>query len=298
MNNLKITGEEEEDFDLNLDNYNLEELLLLFDLTHNFDELQLKKAKKSILKLHPDKCSLDSKYFLFYSKAYKIIYSMYIFKNKNFKKVEEAEYNKDIDENIKIILNKNFKNQTNNEFDNKKFNELYEKYNERMNDGYEDWFRNMNDQDDDNRLKEEITLKTLNEEIEKRKKERKTIVQYKGIENLYFNSKGYSNIDGIDLSNDSGLFSSLNYKDLKEAHTETLIPVTDEDYENIKKFHSINEYQNYRIKDEKEWKFNKFINNNNEEEETNKRAFNIAKQLEESKRRNTLFLNEFQLLDC
>jgi hypothetical protein len=293
MNNLKI--EEDDDFDLNLDNYNLEELLLLFDLTHNYDELQLKKVKKSILKLHPDKCSLDSKYFLFYSKAYKIIHSMYIFKNKNFQKVEEAEYNKDIDENIKIILNKNFKNQTNNEFDNKKFNELYEKYNPKNNDGYEDWFRNINE-DDDLKEREQITLKTLNEEIEKKKKERKTIIQYKGIENLYFDSKGYSNIDGIDLSNDSGLFSSLNYKDLKEAHTETLIPITDEDYENIKKYNSINEYQNYRIKDEKEWKFNDEINNN-EEEETNKRAFNMAKQLEESKRRNSLFLNEFQLLD-
>ena len=38
------------DLDLNLDNYELEDLLSLFQLPYNFDKEQLKSAKKIVLK--------------------------------------------------------------------------------------------------------------------------------------------------------------------------------------------------------------------------------------------------------
>jgi hypothetical protein len=39
---------------------------------------------------------------------------------------------------------------------------------------------------------------------------------------------------------------SLEYTDLKQAYTETVIPVTMEDYEKMPKFRSVNEYKNHR----------------------------------------------------
>ena len=68
--------------DLDLSNYDLQDILNLFQIPENFTEADLKKAKRQVLKLHPDKSRIDSKYFLFYSKAYKVLYSIFEFNNK------------------------------------------------------------------------------------------------------------------------------------------------------------------------------------------------------------------------
>ena len=71
--------------DLNIDNYDLNDLLNLFKLDKNFNEEDLKQAKKIVLKTHPDKSGLNPDYFRFYSAAYKSIYNIWQFKNKNEK---------------------------------------------------------------------------------------------------------------------------------------------------------------------------------------------------------------------
>ena len=55
---------------LNIHMYSLAEILNLFDLDYEFDVEGLKRAKKKVLMLHPDKSKLDPEYFLFYKKAY------------------------------------------------------------------------------------------------------------------------------------------------------------------------------------------------------------------------------------
>ena len=69
--------------DLNIDHYNLEDILHLFKISGDFDENDLKNAKKMVLKMHPDKSRLPPEYFLFFSKAYKMIYRIWEFKNKD-----------------------------------------------------------------------------------------------------------------------------------------------------------------------------------------------------------------------
>mgnify|MGYP001107086289 FL=1 len=54
------------DIDLNIDNYNLDDILKLFQVTHDFDQQDLKEAKKKVLNLHPDKSDLKKEYFLFF----------------------------------------------------------------------------------------------------------------------------------------------------------------------------------------------------------------------------------------
>ena len=57
------------DLDLNIDNYNLEDILSLFGLGVRYDINDLKNAKKMALKTHPDKSGLDNDVFIFFSKA-------------------------------------------------------------------------------------------------------------------------------------------------------------------------------------------------------------------------------------
>ena len=67
--------------DLNIDNYDLDDILNLFKLPKNFLEEDLKAAKKIVLKTHPDKSGLPPDYFRFYSQAYKKIYFIWKFKS-------------------------------------------------------------------------------------------------------------------------------------------------------------------------------------------------------------------------
>ena len=71
--------------DLDLDNYDLSDLLNLFKLDYNFTTENLKQAKKMVLMTHPDKSQLPKEYFLFFCKAYKIIFSIHEFRNKGDK---------------------------------------------------------------------------------------------------------------------------------------------------------------------------------------------------------------------
>ena len=93
------------DIDLDITNYNYEDLLRLFTMPYDFDENDLKRAKKVVLKMHPDKSHLSPEYFLFFSKAYKTIYSIYEFKNKT-QKSEKLEDVKDYKEIVKIVPKK------------------------------------------------------------------------------------------------------------------------------------------------------------------------------------------------
>ena len=66
-----------ESLDLNIDNYNLPDILALFNLPTLFNDADLKRAKLAVLKTHPDKSQLPKEYFLFFTKAYRIIHQIY-----------------------------------------------------------------------------------------------------------------------------------------------------------------------------------------------------------------------------
>jgi len=66
-----------ESLDLNIDNYNLPDILSLFNLPTLFNDADLKRAKLAVLKTHPDKSDLPKEYFLFFTKAYRILHQIY-----------------------------------------------------------------------------------------------------------------------------------------------------------------------------------------------------------------------------
>jgi hypothetical protein len=86
MDNLTMDNSE---LDLNLENYDLDDILSLFHVSYNYDSNDLKKGKEILLQLHPYKCKIDSKYFDFYSSAYKIVECLHVYReNKLLSNVE------------------------------------------------------------------------------------------------------------------------------------------------------------------------------------------------------------------
>lgn len=223
--------------DLNIENYELTDLLALFKLDFEFNADDLKRVKKMVMQTHPDKSALDKTYFLFFSAAYKIIFSVYEFRHKSSKQ-QSTEYTVEKDEAKELLL-KGLQKKPN---FNKIFNELFEKH--RIKDdenetGYGEWIKSEENMDT-----RTTTFQQMNATFEEKKREVKELIPYKEIEEM-----GSTTSSQFDLTRDkpeyytSALFSSLQYEDLKKAHVESVIPVTHEDYLAKPKFKSVLEMQ-------------------------------------------------------
>ena len=225
------------DMDLNIENYDLSDLLALFKLDFEFNAEDLKRVKKTVMQTHPDKSTLDKTYFLFFSAAYKIIFSIHEFRHKSSKQ-QSTEYTVEKDEAKELLL-KGLQKKPN---FNKIFNELFEKH--RIKDdenetGYGTWIKSEENMDS-----RTTTFQQMNATFEQKKREVKDLIPFKEVEEMGTTTSGQ-----FDLTRDkpeyytSALFSSLQYEDLKKAHVESVIPVTHEDYLARPKFKSVLEMQ-------------------------------------------------------
>ena len=95
-----------DDFDLDIDNYQLEDILNLFHLDYKFDRDSMKKAKAMALKTHPDKSGLSKDFFLFFMKAYKMLEAIYEYRYKKEQCAKNQKYKADIDTENKQLLKK------------------------------------------------------------------------------------------------------------------------------------------------------------------------------------------------
>lgn len=231
-----------EELDLHIENYNLKELLVLFNLDYNFNIDDLKKAKKIVLMTHPDKSGLNKDYFLFFTSAYKLIYNLYDFRYKstnNNTKYTEYILEKN-EENEKLLDAYNIQNKP--DF-NKWFNDMFETSqipDLNKSAGYGSWL--VSDEDIETQI---ATKNTMNSIIEDKKTKMRSLIihnQYKEITNT---SSLYDLTTEQPDTYSSDIFSKLSYEDLKKAHTESVVPVTIDDYNNRKQY-NINELINTR----------------------------------------------------
>lgn len=370
-----------ESLDLNIDNYNLPDILALFNLPTLFNEEDLKRARVAVLKTHPDKCQLPKEYFLFFTKAYRIIHQIYtirhpvtdehytqsvertprqstntvvpslrcvakdtlsapytpidggaaaaaksvvdygrLMRSEGYRPDATDEYSQATHERMKKRLDEmmggtgtgtsragtgggNTGPAKVSEF-NKWFNEKFDQYrlkDEEAETGYDAWFRGTADTDaaiaenaaEDDGGSWADKVKRLNQ----RKQELRN--KYALVERTELEYAGdYGASGGYDLTRErpqeysSGIFGNLRYEDLKKAHTETVIPVTEDDYYKTKRFNNVNELQTFRdqsrrdlhrdtSKAEQERIYEQ--SRMRQEEEDTRRAFILAKQDEISR---------------
>jgi len=371
-----------ESLDLNINNYNLPDILALFNLPTLFDADDLKRAKSAVMKTHPDKCQLPKEYFLFFTKAYRIIHQIYtirhpatdehythrvertprsstvpslrcvgkdtlsapytaidggaaaataaksvvdydrVMKMEGYRDDAADEFSQGTHERMKKRLDEMMGDRTSaagtgtgntrrepakvGEF-NRWFNEKFEQYRLRDDEteaGYDEWFRGTADApetegnaDDENSGGGAGSWTDKVQRLNQRKQELRN--KYALVERRELEYAGDSGAGaGYDLTRErpqeysSGIFGNLRYEDLKKAHTETVIPVTEEDYYNTKQFKNINELQTFRdqsrrdlykqtskVEQERIYQQTKMT----QEEEDTRRAFILAKQDEISR---------------
>jgi len=287
-------------FNLNLSDYNLNDILDLFGLDHDFTESELRNAKKVIMKVHPDKSQLNPKFFIFFSKAYNILCYIYRFREK-YGNDGCVEYDKDCYKDdaeeakfAKFIASKDF---------NKKFNELFEANMVKTDfesGGYEEWYKNQ-DTDDDASKKYNITsVSQMGDAFQKERMRKKALIEYKGVQEL--NSTG---IGATDLAMSrpenysSDLFSKLPFEDLRKAHEENVVPVLESDVK--REYNTFEELrfqrgQTYVPLDGEDLTNHLKAKRYSESVATSERAFALAKQAEEAAKAKKNFNKNFQYL--
>jgi hypothetical protein len=296
-----------DELDLHIDNYSLEEIFALFHIPlYSLDERTMREAKTKVLKSHPDKSKLDPKYFLFYSSAYKKLYALYEFQNKTAKKSNtETIYQlreDDANENANLL----------DSFFEKKglkdsrsfhtwFNETFEKHKQEEEEeqaGYGEWLQS------DQGIRE-MTNSNTAEDWEKHKREIRTATVYHGYNEMSSNTFGGTLIASNKNNYTSEyLFSpdELCYTDIKQAYEESVIPVTEEDFHSRPKYKNLNEYKTVRDQmnvtplNKVEAEQQLFKQQKREEEESIARAFELAKQSERVKKENQAFWGELKQL--
>lgn len=280
--------------DLDIHNYSLQDIYTLFQIDSTLNDVTMKKAKKIVLKMHPDKSGLETKYFLFFSKAYKKLFDVYQFQNKSENKT--LVNRKDLNDKEKEIILQKFLKQ--NKLDDAKafnvwFNEEFEKsHQSNADNGYAEWLKS-----DEGIIEDTIQGNNVNEKIMNYKKQ--SIVQYNGIVNGIEGEMSCGSLLGGVDNFSSPLFShGLMYNDLKDAHQNSVIGVS-EDVQR-QQFNSLYDYEQFRnkqdIKPLSETQALRFLQEQDalQNEESAQVAYKLTKEYEENKKRNELRWGKMQ----
>jgi len=227
--------------------YNLKELLELFEIyDYRIDLEQIKKAKRKVLMTHPDKSKLPSKYFLFYKKAFDIVYKFYDEQNKQNQTVEKRSY-KPIDEDpddtnaVKMKINK-----VKTDKFQKEFNKLFEEnMTTKIDTSKNDWFKK---EDNDFKIDTPVNSGNMGQIFRQMKKNNQDVMVYKGVQNMNYTTGESLYDDEDDNAYCSGdIFGKLKYDDLRKVHKDnTIFDVCETDYNKVQGFNNIQQLQTAR----------------------------------------------------
>ena len=293
-NNKPNSQQPKSGIDLNIENYSLNDLYNLFKInSQTLTDDIMKDAKKIVLMTHPDKSRLEPKYFLFYSAAYKRLYSIYEFQNKSSRKnVMLEDHNPDennrlldnmFQKNTKLKDTKNFNSWFNAQFDKRKVGDSNES-------GYGDWLKS----DEGIYDVGQVSKADMAQQFEKQKKQIQALTVYGGVNDMYASTFGGT------LLGQQDNYTADGYTDLRQAYVESVIPVTLDDYNNRTKYRNIEELKSSRTTDkplDKETAMKQLHDQQlKQDNESVATAFYYAQQTEQALKSNKSFWAELRQL--
>lgn len=259
-----------ESLDLNIDHYSIEDIISLFKISNKLSPSEMKAAKRIVLMSHPDKSRLDSEYFLFFKKAYKILYSIYTHKTKTHETEEcvSRSRNRD-DKETEVTISENLTRLSSRSNCDKDFSVWFNKYfvdnkegDEIEESGYGEWLQQGIDSTSPQGGDGPVSKDKRDDIINKEKSSLRALAVYKNVNEIDGHVAeliGHSSLisrETVDYYG-SAIFSnnSLTFDDVKHAYTETVIPVTEKDFRDKKKYRDMNQLQSERVMDQRGYVF-------------------------------------------
>jgi hypothetical protein len=244
----------EKGHNLNINMYSLDEILGLFDLTTNITIEDIKRSKKRVLMLHPDKSRLSAEYFLFYKKAFEIVVRLYENNNKQNQEMttENTEYkplsndyNKSTVKKVKSVIG-----EMNEKDFRQNFNKLFEENMVTKHDTTRnEWFSK---EESIFKTNEQVSSKNMGQVFDNFKQQNAEIIKYRGVQNMHYNggSRLYDNDeDEDDTYVCSDPFSKLKFDDLRKVHKDqTIFSVSERDFQKVPQYSSVDHYSRERSK--------------------------------------------------
>jgi len=244
---------------LRIQDYTLDELLGLFDLTSRTITLeQVKTAKKRVLMLHPDKSRLGPEYFLFYKQALEILVQMHQQQNKqNQTATKENTVYRPIDpdgsKSIGKQVNQTIQKMSAEDFQTK-FNTLFEEnqMGKRVDPKRYEWFSN---DDVAYTVPENVSASNLGQRMDEIKEKQSGMIKYRGVQEFDATRATVASAFGDDADEDttrdgyisSDPFSKLKFDDLRKVHKdETVLSVSERDFHKMKTYQSVDELNRAR----------------------------------------------------
>ena len=139
-------------------------------------------------------------------------------------------------------------------------------------------------------------------EVFNRERERKReLIKYEGVKEVN-NTNSFYEIDrNTPKEYSSEIFSGLQFEDLRKAHEENIIPVTDADkrteFKNVSELLQFRTLEDNISKIDGDYQTNYMNNlNNNNNKETTQRNFKLVKQMEEANKINKSILAKINYL--
>ena len=221
---------------LDISMYSFQDILQLFEIDdRQFTLKEMKRAKNKVMMIHPDKSNLPSEYFIFYKKAYEILYGFFEENIKQNKLVTNSEYeptyvSKQMQGQMSNVLN----DMKSNDF-NAKFNGLFEKHMIKKEDnGKNEWFT------DENAVYEDSLMKgNMSTAMENMRAKSNSIVKYNNVQTLHGGGEKLYDDDDDDSYIQSYPFSKLKFDDLRKVHKdETIFAVSEKDISKVKVYSS------------------------------------------------------------
>lgn len=238
---------------LDVNMYSLKEILELFHLDYDISMEDLKRAKRQVVSTHPDKSKLSSEYFLFFKKAFDIVVQFYNNQHKqdadisNTSTIYSTDGYKNENKHTTNNMQKLVRNMGETKFNNQ-FNQLFEKnmVTKPDNDKNE-WFRSENEVYE---INEKVNAGNMGQVIDKVRSNQQALVKHSDVQVLYSNNNTNNNFHGDEEDESyvvSDPFSKLKFDDLRKVHKDqTVLNVSERDYENVKKYSSVDHFMRER----------------------------------------------------
>ena len=252
-------------------------------ITHS----ELKRAKKMVMKTHPDKSGLKSEVFEFFSKAFELLVYVYGFQNKSHDMRDTYDVSVDETHDIKLLKFSDLSVKDKTKF-NKTFNALFENIYVKTDEerhGYEDLLKSQHDP------KSSYSL-------QKQKLVHNTLAISETPEGL---GTRYNNITRTKPSSySSEVFSKMAFEDVKTSQDECVIPIDESALNHRKRFDSVDELKRDRaaqnIQPMKDSAGILCAADKRSEEESMARAYELVKQSMQVEERKKIAMRSLNLL--
>jgi len=298
--------------DLDIENYGFEDILQLFEIdTANYTIDDLKRAKQIVASVHPDRSKLSAEYFIFFKRAFQILAEVHrqrVHAAHDHDSMESLRVDEDSTEAATHTLYEKHVPKDCKEFHlwfNKMFEDSNESSNESSNDnGYGEWFAGEDSVDtNDTTAKTPADMARI---IDSKKRALQALVSTHTVNDFMSPSSHASALGGgTPEIYEGGLFTSgggLAFDDLKRAYTETVVPVTEADFEARQKFGSTDDLARYRAKiisrpTEAEHRSELARRADDSGKEDAKRMYDLTVEAERTARVNAMWMSKLMMLE-